>query len=364
MRAAVIEAPNQPLVIREVRLAEPGPQEVVVRVAAVGLCHSDLHFMEGHRAMPYPAILGHEVAGVVETVGPAVPGLKPGDHVVGTLTANCGHCPSCVAGFHVHCEDTSVKIPFGVADRIFGPEGKIAQIMNMSGFAEKVLVHYSSLVVIPKEMPLDRAALLGCAVLTGTGAIFRSAEVEPGSTVAVIGCGGIGLSAINGAAIIGAGRIIAVDLSDRKLEMARKFGATDLVNAGDVDAVAAVLEMTGGGVDYSFECIGLPKTARQAVEMLAPHSMATIIGVFEPGAEVSFPAELLLQQRKVQGSFLGSARLPIDIPRLVDHYLAGRLLLDDLISQRIALEDINKGFDDLKAGNVARSVVVFPDASG
>ena len=168
--------------------------------------------------MPFPGILGHEVSGIVEQVGPLVPGLKPGDHVVGTLTPYCGHCRNCVSGYQVHCEDTTIKIPFGKADRIFGKTGKISQIFNLSGFAEKMLVHYSSLVAIPKEMPLDRAALLGCAVLTGTGAVFRSAKVMPGNVVVVIGCGGIGLSTINGAEIAGAGRIIAVDVADKNLK--------------------------------------------------------------------------------------------------------------------------------------------------
>lgn len=360
MRAAVIEAPKQPFVVREISIANPGPQEVLVRTGAVGLCHSDLHFMMGDRAMPFPAVLGHEVAGVVEKVGAGVTSLAPGDHVVGVLTSFCGHCPNCVSGYQVHCSDTSVKQPNGQADRLSDENGKIAQIMNVSGFAEQILVHSSSLVRIPREMPLDRAALLGCAVLTGTGAVFRTARIEPGATVAVIGCGGVGLSAINGAAIAGAGRIIAVDLSDTKLEMARTFGATDVINSASVDAVEAVRDLTKGGVNYSFECIGLPATARQAMEMLAPAGTATVVGVFRDGAEVSFIAELLLPHRKLQGSFMGSGKLPVDIPRLVDHYLGGRLLLDELISKRISLDEINQGFEVMKSGTVARNVIVFP----
>ncbi len=360
MRAAVTEGPNQPFVIRDISIAEPGQQEVLVRTGAVGLCHSDLYFMLGDRGMPFPGVLGHEVAGVVERVGSAVTGLAPGDHVVGVLTPYCGHCANCVSGYEVHCSDSSVKQPFGQAERLYDAKGKIAQIMNISGFAEQILVHYSSLVRIPKEMPLDRAALLGCAVLTGTGAVFRTAAIEPGSTVAVIGCGGVGLSTINGAAIAGAGRIIAIDLSDSKLEMARGFGATDTINNSKVDTVAAVRELTRGGVKYSFECIGLPSTTRQAVEMLAVAGTATVIGVFREGAEVSFTAELLLGHRKVQGSLMGTSKLPVDIPRLVDHYLGGRLLLDQLISKRISLDEINEGFEDMKRGDVARSVIVFP----
>lgn len=360
MRAAILEAFNEPLVIRDVALAEPGPHEVVVRTAAVGLCHSDLHFMTGDRKIPLPGVLGHEVAGVIEQIGPDVPGLKVGDHVVGTLTAYCGHCPSCVVGNQVNCSDTDVRHLPGTTNRLSDSRGKVSQVYNLSGFAEKMLVHYSCLVPITKDMPLDRAALLGCATLTGTGAVFRSAKVEPGSTVAVIGCGGIGLSTINGAKIAGAGRIIAIDLSDKKLDMAMQFGATDRINATSTDPVEAVRELTRGGVAYSFECIGLPAAATQAFAMLAANGTATILGVFPVGAEITLPTDGLLQQKRLQGSFLGSARLPVDIPRLVDHYLAGRLYLDEMVSQRITLDQINDGFDDMKKGNVARSVIVFP----
>lgn len=360
MRAAILEAANQPLVIKEVTLADPGPQEVLVRTAAVGLCHSDLHLIEGLRAAPLPSILGHEVSGIVERVGDAVTGLAPGDHVVGSLTSFCGHCRSCVSGHQVHCEDTTVRIPNGKADRIRGAEGKISQHYNLSGFAEEMLVHYSSLVKIPHEMPLDRAALLGCAVLTGTGAVFRTAAVVPGGVVAVIGCGGVGLSAINGAAIAGASRIIAVDISPEKLEMARKFGATDIVNSSAADPVEAVREMTGGGVEYSFECIGLPQTTEQAYGMLAPNGQATIVGVFADGAKITIPAEGFVMQKRIQGSLMGASRLPVDIPRLVDHYLGGRLLLDELVSQHITLDRINEGFEAMKSGSLARSVIVFP----
>ena len=185
----------------------------------------------------------------------------------------------------------------------------------------------------------------------------------PGNVVVVIGCGGIGLSTINGAEIAGAGRIIAVDVADNKLEMALRFGATDVVNASKVDPVQAVREMASGGVEHAFECIGLPLTARQAVEMLAPFGVATIMGVFPAASEISIPGEVLLQQRRVQGSFLGSALVSIDIPRLVEHYLRGRLKLDELVSKRIMLEDVNLGFEDMKGGKVARSVVVFPDVN-
>lgn len=358
-RAAVLRQYGQPLTIEEVELAPPGPDEVVVRTAAVGLCHSDLHVIQGVLPLPLPAVLGHEVSGVVEAIGEHVSDLKPGDHVVGFLTAHCGHCRQCESGHQVLCEDTEVKAPPGALRRLTQNGEQINQIFSLSGFAESMLVHRRALTKIRKDMPLDRAALLGCAVVTGTGAVFRSAKVQPGSTVAVIGCGGIGLSTINGAAIAGAARIIAIDTLASKLEMAKTFGATDVIDASACDPVAAVAELVGG-VEYSFECIGLKATAEQAYAMLAPAGLATVLGVFAPGEVVELPGLQFLQEKKIQGSFLGSSLLSTDINRLVELYLKGDLKLDQLISKRITLDDINDGFHDMQQGTTARSVVVFP----
>ncbi|GAB2462422.1 MAG: Zn-dependent alcohol dehydrogenase [Comamonas sp.] len=360
MKAAVLEKFNEPFVIRDIELAAPGPDEVLVRTAAVGICHSDIHMQEGIRPnLPLPAVLGHEVSGVVEQVGSGVRDLQPGDHVVGTLAAFCGHCPHCIAGRLVLCQDTSVKQPPGQARRLRAADAPVSQVYNLSGFAEQMLVHRSTLVRIPKEMPLDRAALLGCALTTGAGAVFRTAQVRAGSSVAVIGCGGIGLAAINGAQIAGAARIIAIDRLPHKLEQARQFGATDTIDASSGDAVEQVRQLTGGGVDYAFECIGLPATVEQCWAMLKPAGVATILGIFGPGAKVSVAGMDLLQEKQLRGSMLGSVRPPEDIPALVDLYLQGRLKIDELISRRIPLEQINEGFDALRRGETTRSVIVF-----
>lgn len=360
VRAAVLNAFNTPLIIQDIEIATPAEGEVLVRTAAVGICHSDLHFIEGFRpGFPLPAVLGHEVAGIVEAVGPGVRGLEPGDHVVGTLAAHCGHCAQCVNGRMVLCQDTSVKQPPGQASRLRAGQTKVTQTYNLSGFAEKMLVHHSTLVRIRKDMPLDRAALLGCAVLTGAGAVFHTASVRPGSTVAVIGCGGIGLATINGARIAGAARIIAIDRLPYKLAMAKDFGATDTVDATQGDVVQAVQAMAPGGVDFSFECIGRSDTVDQAWAMLRPAGIATVLGVFGPNAQVSVSGSDFLLEKQLRGSMLGSARPPLDIPALVDLYMQGRLELDALISQRISLDQINEAFAALKQGAVARSVIVF-----
>jgi S-(hydroxymethyl)glutathione dehydrogenase/alcohol dehydrogenase len=233
------------------------------------------------------------------------------------------------------------------------------QFLNLSSFAEYMLVHEHTIAKIREDMPMDRAALIGCGVTTGVGAVIHTARVEPGTTVAVIGCGGVGLSAINGAAIAGAARIIAVDMVPSKLELARKFGATDVVNAKDADPVDAVRELTGGGVHYSFEAIGLKQTAEQSFRMLARGGVATIIGMIPVGVHIELHGPEFLMERRIQGSNMGSNRFRVDMPRFVEFYLQGRLHLDDLISRRIRLEDVNDGLKALETGEVARSVIMF-----
>lgn len=362
MKAAVLEAFNEPLVIRDVAIAAPGPGEVLLDTAAVGLCHSDLHFMQGMRPFPLPGVLGHEVSGIVRAVGAGVNDLRPGDHVVGALSVFCGTCKQCLGGRFALCTDTDVKQPPGKARRLSHAGRPVSQVFNLSGFAEQMLVHRNALVKIREDMPMDLAALLGCAVITGTGAVFRTAQVRAGSSVAVVGCGGVGLAAINGAAIAGAARIVAVDTAPGKLELARRFGATDTVDASQGDVVARVQELTAGGVEYSFECIGIPATVEQCFRMLQPGGTATVVGLFGPGVRASVEGWEFFLEKQIKGSALGSARIREDIPRLVELYMLGRLNLKDLVSQRIPLEQINEGFAAMGRGDIARSVVVFDTA--
>lgn len=361
MRAAVLNSIPGRLDIEDVDIASPGPREVLVRVAAAGLCHSDLHFMEGKYPYMTPAVLGHESAGIVEAVGDQVTYVQPGDHVITCLSVYCGNCENCLTGHLSICSNSaSTDRRPGEAPRLSRNGGEpVFQYLKLSSFAEMMLIHEHGLVKIREEMPLDRAALIGCGVTTGLGAVFNGAKVEPGSTVAVLGCGGIGLSAIQGARIAGANRIIAIDMLDSKLELARTFGATDTVNAGEGDPVQQVQELVKGGVHYSFEAIGLKVAAEQAFNMLRAGGTATVIGMIPVGQNVELPGVAFLSEKKIQGSAMGSNRFRVDMPRYVDMYLDGRLMLDELVSARIGLDDVNDGFDAMKTGELARSVIVF-----
>ena len=359
MKAAVLHEINKPLVIEDVQHGDPAPREVLVRTVAAGVCHSDLHFQNGSYPYPLPSVLGHESAGVVEAVGSDVTYVKPGDHVITCLSAFCGHCDYCLTGHMSLCAEPELQRGFDQTPRLSIGGETVHQFLNLSSFAEYMLVHEHAIAKVRPDMPLDRAALIGCGVTTGVGAVIHTAKVEPGSTVAVIGCGGVGLSAINGAQLAGAARIIAVDMVPSKLELSRKFGATDVINAGEVNAIEEIREMTGGGVHYSFEAIGLKQTTEQAFKMLRPGGTATVIGMIPPGTMVELHGPEFLQERKLQGSNMGSNRFRVDMPRFVEFYLQGRLHLDDLISGRIKLEDVNDGLDALATGEVARNVIMF-----
>lgn len=359
MKAAVLREVKTPLQIEDVQISKPGPHEVLIRTAAAGVCHSDLHFIEGLYPHPLPAVLGHESAGVVEQVGSEVKTVKPGDHVITCLSAFCGHCEHCLTGHMSRCVSGDVQREAGEQPRLSKVDGPMGQYLNLSSFAEQMLIHEHACVAIRPDMPLDRAALIGCGVMTGVGAVFHTSNVRPGDTVAVLGCGGVGLAAINGAAIAGASRIIAVDVSAAKDNMARHFGATDFVSAADGDPVAQVMELTKGGVQHSFEAIGLKKTAEQAFNMLARGGTANIIGMIPVGQTIELPGWAFLGEKRIQGSLMGSNRFPVDMPRLVDMYMAGKLKLDDMISNRIKLEQVNEAFTEMKSGQIARSVIVF-----
>ena len=360
MKAAVLHAPNQPLTIEDVSLSKPGPREVLIRTAVAGICHSDLHFADGAYPHPVPCVLGHESAGVVEAVGEDVTYVKPGDHVVTCLSVFCGYCEQCVTGHPSLCQTAEIKLLPGVSKRLSWKGGLMHQFLNLSSFAEQMLVHEHALVKIRPDMPLDRAALIGCGVLTGVGAVFHTAKVEPGTTVAVIGCGGVGLSCVNGAAIAGAGRIIAIDQIPAKLELAKTLGATDTINAKDNDPVKAVKALTGGGVHYSFECLGAKITAEQSFRMLGPGGTATIVGMIPVRTNIELHGPDFLAERKIQGSMMGSNRFRVDMPRLIEFYMQGKLQLDHLISGRLQLGQINEGFAALRAGGVVRNLITFP----
>ncbi len=359
MKAAVLREVGKPLQIENVQIGKPGPREVLIRTVAAGVCHSDLHFIEGSYPHPLPAVLGHESAGVVEMVGSDVRSVKPGDHVITCLSAFCGHCAHCVTGHLSLCDGAETRRGEEQATRLTQDGAPMGQFLNLSSFAEQMLIHENACVAIRKDMPLDRAALIGCGVMTGVGSVIHTSNVRPGETVAVIGCGGVGLAAINGAAIAGAGRIIAIDMSPAKANLARHFGATDFICAAETDPVAAVQELTRGGVNHSFEAVGLKKTSEQAFHMTARGGTANIIGMIPIGQTIEVPGFMFLGERRIQGSLMGSNRFPVDMPRLVDFYLNGKLKLDELVSRRIGLADVNEAFVEMKRGEIARSVIVF-----
>ncbi|WP_397586492.1 Zn-dependent alcohol dehydrogenase [Sphingorhabdus sp.] len=360
MKAAVLVEAGKPLQIEQINIANPGPHEVLIRTAACGLCHSDLHFIEGTYPHPLPAIPGHEAAGIVEAVGSEVRTVKVGDAVVTCLSAFCGHCEYCVTGRMSLCLGGETRRRQGEAPRLTRPDGSIVnQMLNLSAYAEMMLVHEHACVAIHPDMPLPQASVIGCAVTTGAGTIFNACKVTPGETVAVIGCGGVGLATINAAKIAGAGRIIAADPLPEKRAMALKLGATDVVDALADDAAAQIQELTKGGVDHAIEAVGRPASGTLAVKSLKRGGTATILGMMPLQHSVGLSAMDLLSGKKLQGAIMGGNRFPVDIPRLVDFYMRGLLDLDTIISETIPLERINEGFDQMKRGDSARSVIVF-----
>ncbi len=360
MRAAILHTPGQPLSIEDVVISKPGPHEVLLRTAACGLCHSDLHFIEGTYPHPLPAIPGHEAAGIVEAVGSEVRAVKVGDAVVTCLSAFCGRCDFCVTGRLSLCTSGDTRRQVGQPPRLTKPDGSVVnQMLNLSAFAEQMLIHENACVTIHPDMPLDRAAVIGCAVTTGAGTIFNACKVTPGETVLVVGCGGVGLATINAAKIAGAGRIIAADPIAEKRALAMKLGATDVIDTGADNAAAQIIEMTRGGVDHAIEAVGRPASAALAVASLKRGGTATILGMMPMNERVSLGAFDLLGGKKLQGALMGANRFPVDIPRLVDFYMRGLLDLDTIVAERLPLGQINEGFDKLRKGDAARSVIVF-----
>ncbi len=372
IRAAVLSemgaerpyAKSKPLAIEEVELDPPGPGEVLVKIAAAGICHSDYHVMKGEWRNGLPMILGHEASGIVAEVGPGVTGLKPGDRCALSFRSWCGRCRYCIAGRPILCNGYDSGPRGSMLDgtyRVHRNGEDIPVMGRMGGFAEYAVMPAQQVLPITADIDMESLALIGCAVTTGVGAVINAAKVEPGASVAVIGCGGVGLNVIQGATIVSASRIIAVDLLDNKLEYAKQFGATHTVNASQGDAVEQVRELTGGGVDYAFEVIGNARTAEQAIEMTRQAGTAVIVGMAPQNQRASFDPLLFVQKEtRLLGSWYGSARPRLDFQRFIDLTLAGKLKVREMISARYTLDQINEGYDRLGRGEVARSIVEFP----
>lgn len=364
MRAVVFTSPDDPVEVADVDLAPPGPGEVRVRIAAAGVCHSDLHVRRGDWQPPAPLVMGHEGSGTVIEVGAGVSGLAEGDHVVLSWVAPCGRCRYCRAGREARCLVAATVVgPGGTlpdgTSRLSRNGEQVHHYLGVSSFAEEAVVPAAGAIKIRDDAPLDTVALVGCAVATGVGAVTNTAAVEPGSVVAVIGCGGVGLSVVQGARLAGAGRIIAMDLRAEKLALAAQLGATDRIDVSQADAVTALHEVVAGGVDYAFDAIGLTATTEQAIAMLGLGGAAVVVGLPPAGARASFePLALAEADQRILGSNYGSVRPAIDIPALVDRYLDGQLRLDELVSSRRPLEAASASLDDLQAGLALRTLLI------
>jgi S-(hydroxymethyl)glutathione dehydrogenase/alcohol dehydrogenase len=362
MKAAVLYEARTPLVVETVDLDDPKEGEVLVRLASAGVCHSDYHVMKGEWTLPLPMVLGHEAAGVVEKVGNGVTQVKPGDHVILNFRPNCGWCRYCAIGRPVLCNgaDSLRWMMFDGTVRLHKGGQDIYHFARTASFAEYAVVPQSGAVPVRQDMPLDKACLVGCSVMTGIGAVINTAKVQPGSSVVVIGCGGIGLNVIQGAALAGAERIIAVDVLENKLAYAREFGATDIIDASSGDTAARVRDLTDGGADYAFEAIGNSRTILQAYESTRLGGVTTIVGMAPEDDQVTINALSIPRTEKViMGSWYGSARPWVDLPKMVDLYLSGRIKIDPLISRTYRLEEINPAYDALEKGEVARSILMF-----
>ena len=362
MKAAVLREINQPLIMEDISIDTPKANEVLVQTKASGVCRSDLHYIQGNYSHDLPVVLGHEVAGVVEKVGANVTYVSPGDTVVGCLSIFCGRCERCLEGNPALClRDPMWGLLRSENDKpqLYKDKETINQFLRLSSFAEMMLIHENALVKVDPEVPFEQLALIGCSVTTGLGAVLKTARIEAGSTVAVIGCGGVGLSAIQGARIAGALRIIAIDTVGSKLEMALSHGATDTISATAGDVVQNVIEMTNGGVDYSFDALGLKQTAEQSYDMVRAGGTATIVGLIAEGVKIELDGVGFIDEKRVQGSCMGSNQFRTDMPRYIELYKQERLKLDSLVSQKLKIDGINKAFDDMKTGEVARSVIVF-----
>ncbi|WP_408895828.1 Zn-dependent alcohol dehydrogenase [Nocardioides sp. R1-1] len=357
-RAAVLTAVNEPLELTDIRVDDPEPHEVRVAVTHVGLCHSDLHYMTGTVPTEVPVVVGHEVAGVVESVGSAVTSLHPGDRVTGALTPPCGGCVNCDAGHSTQCLRLD-EVRRRQRPAFQTVDGRpIERLAAIGAFSQHILLRESALVRLPDDVPLQVGCLLSCCIVTGVGAVFRGAEVRPGSTVAVIGCGGVGSAIIQGARLAGASAIVAIDLDEDRLKAARAYGATHVVNGGDGDTVAEVRRLLGDGVDYAFEAVGSAHTAQTALALVRATGTACLVGIAPMGTELTVPAlDFFFQEKRLIGSYMGSGQAREDIAQFARLYQQGRLLLDEMVTRVVPFAEINEGFEAMKSGDVTRIVV-------
>ncbi|MFK7776488.1 MAG: zinc-dependent alcohol dehydrogenase family protein [Gimesia sp.] len=364
MQQPVPYAESKPLVIEEVLLADPGPGEVLVELAGAGLCHSDLSVINGSRPRVMPMVMGHEASGIVREVGQGVHDLQPDDHVVFSFVPLCGHCIPCATGRPALCEPGAAANTAGTllsGKRHFRNRSdlELNHHLGVSAFSEHTVVAQESLIKIDSQLPLNTAALFGCAVMTGVGAVVNTAKVEPGASVAVFGLGGVGLSTIMGARAAGAETIFAIDLLPDKLDLAAKFGATHLINASEEDSVSLIKDIQNG-VDYSFESVGNELVLQQAYAATKRGGTTITIGLPHPSKMFSIPAvSLVAEERTIKGSYMGSAVPRRDLPRFISMYQAGLLPVDLLLSRTIQLEEINEAFDALASGQVVRQLVTF-----
>ena len=361
-KAALCRAHNTPVVIEPVTVDGPKRGEVMVKLGACGVCHSDLSAITGTIALPLPLVLGHEGAGVVEEAGEGVSGLMKGDHVIFSFIYMCGRCRFCVSGRPVLCleQGKALTTPLEGTPRVRDARGEPLNIFSGCGsMAEYATVSAENLIKIDPKIPLDCAALVGCGVTTGVGAVFNTAKVEPGSSVAVFGCGGVGLSVIQGARIAGAEKIIAIDTLQPKLEMAKRFGATDSILFTE-DPTKALKKMTGGGPDYAFECVGSGELAAAAYRAIRRGGLAVVVGVAKPSDTTAVRTMTLpFEEKTLTGSYFGSCVPRVDFPRMLSLYMAGRLKLEELITRRYSIDEAPQAFADLQAGKNARGVIVF-----
>ncbi|MCB4322006.1 zinc-dependent alcohol dehydrogenase family protein [Alcaligenes sp. 13f] len=357
-------AQSRPLSIEEVDLAPPGPGEVMIKISAAGICHSDLSVIEGVRPRPLPMVIGHESAGVVVEVGPFVTGLQVGDHVVSVFVPGCGHCVPCSGGRPVLCEPGAQA---GAVGALLGGHRRLSLFgepinhhSGISGFAEYATVSQFSLVKIDKDLALEEAALFGCAVLTGVGAVVNSAQVQPGSKVAVIGMGGVGMAALLGALAAGASMVVALDTNEAKLSLAQSLGATHIFNAKDSNVVDAVRDSTGGGVDTVIEVAGAVAALELGYAITRRGGQLVTAGLPPPAATWQIPAvSIVAEERTIRGSYMGSSVPVRDLPRFIELYRRGRLPIDRLVTHRLSLDDINEGMDRLQQGTAIRQIVLM-----